>query len=194
MGKQKYLNDVMALFARSPVVSYSTIRRIVHHRKKVKQYVKQLVHNLVATGRIKKLAKGCYTSFDDPALAVFCYSPAYLGLQDALSFHDLWEQEAIPVIITASKARPGLRSVLGKNVLVRRIESRYIFGIQYAKQEAVALPYSDLEKTFIDMLYFKEKMSEELLEAFKQRLNRGKLEAYLKHYPKRLRKRIAKYL
>ncbi len=194
MGKQKYLNDVMALFAKSPVVSYSTISRIVRHRKKVKQYVKQLVHNLVTTGRIKKLAKGCYTSFDDSALAVFCFKPAYFGLQDALSYHNLWEQEAIPVIITPKKVRPGIRVVLGKNVIVRRTEKRYFFGITYSGQGKVAFPYSDVEKTFLDMIYFREKLSDELLAAFKERLNYKKLKAYLKRYPKRFSERVLSYL
>lgn len=194
MGKEKYLRDVEALFSKSPVVSYSSIERTVTHRKGPKQYVKILVHYLLSSGRIKRLAKGCYTAMDDSAFAVFCFQPAYLGLQDALSFHNLWEQETIPVIITCRKIRPGLRNILGKNVFVRRIESRYFFGLDYARQGNAALPYSDVEKTFLDMVYFKENISKELIAAFKERLNHKKLMTYLKAYPKRLRKRVVSYL
>ena len=194
MGKEKYLHDVEDLFAKSPVVSYSSIEKIVTHRKKVKQYVKRLVHYLLASGRIKRLAKGYYTAMDDVSFAVFCFQPAYLGLQDALSFHNLWEQETIPVIITTRKVRPGLRKVLGKNVLIRRIGSRYFFGMQHRQQGMVALPYSDVEKTFIDMVYFREKLGNELLAAFKKRLNLKKIRAYLKPYPRRLRKQVSSYL
>ena len=194
MGKEKYLHDVEDLFAKSPVVSYSSIEKIVTHRKKVKQYVKRLVHYLLASGRIKRLAKGCYTAMDDAAFAVFCFQPAYLGLQDALSFHSLWEQETIPVIITTRKVRPGLRKVLGKNVLIRRIGSRYFFGMQHRQQGRVALPYSDVEKTFIDMVYFREKLGNELLAAFKKRLNHKKIRAYLKPYPRRLHKQVISLL
>lgn len=194
MGKEKYLKDVEALFSKSPVVSYSSIEKVVAHRKGVRQYVKRLVHYLTISGRIKRLAKGCYTTLDDVSLAVFCFKPAYLGLQDALSFHNLWEQETIPVIITSRKVRPGVRTVLGKNVMVRRIGKKYYFGIEYSKQEKAALPYSDVEKTFLDMVYFREKISSELLAAFKKRLDRKKLKAYLKAYPKRLRQRITSCL
>lgn len=190
MGKEKYLRDVEALFSKSPVVSYSSIEKVVTHRKKVKEYVKRLIHYLTVSGRIKRLAKGCYTALDDVSLAVFCFKPAYFGLQDALSYHNLWEQETIPVIITSRKARPGVRTVLGKNVLVRRILMRYFFGIEYSRQGKAAFPYSDVEKTFLDMVYFKEKLSDEVLAVFRERLNYKKLKAYLKFYPQRFRKRV----
>ncbi len=194
MGKEKYLRDVETLFSKSPVVSYSSIEKVVTHRKKVRQYVKRLIHYLTASRRIKRLAKGCYTALDDVSLAVFCFKPAYFGLQDALSYHNLWEQESIPVIITSRKVRPGIRTVLGKNVLVRRIGRRYFFGIEYANEGKIVFPYSDIEKTFLDMVYFKENISKELIAAFKERLNHKKLVAYLKAYPKRLRKRVVSYL
>ena len=194
MGKEKYLHDVEDLFAKSPVVSYSSIEKIVTHRKKVKQYVKRLVHYLLTSGRIKRMAKGCYTAMDDAAFAVFCFQPAYLGLQDALSFHSLWEQETIPVVITARKVRPGLRKVLGRNVLIRRIERKYFFGLQHHQQGRIALPYSDVEKTFIDMVYFREKLDDKLLAAFKKRIDRKKLKAYLSVYSERLQKQVISYL
>src|SRR3989338_7651646 len=131
MGREKYLTDIAALFKKSPVVSASSISRLIRSKKKVKQYQKQLIRNLLLRGRIKKLVKGNYTIHEDPSLAVFCFKPAYLGLQDALSFHELWEQETIPVIITASKARQGIRKVLGMNILVKRIDKRYLLGYEH---------------------------------------------------------------
>ena len=194
MGKEKYLREVEALFAKSPVVTYSSIEKIITHKKKVKRYVKRLVHYLLTSGRIKRLTKGCYTAMDDAALAVFCFQPAYLGLHDALSFHNLWEQETAPVIITAKKVRPGLRSVLGSNALIKRIGRKYLFGIEYHQEGKIAIPYSDVQKTFIDMVYFNEKISKELLNAFRKRLNYKKLKACLKLYPQRLRKRVMAHL
>ena len=194
MGKEKYLRDVEALFSKSPVVSYSSIEKVGMHRKKGKEYVKRLIHYLTVSGRIKRLAKGHYTVLDDVSLAVFCFKPAYFGLQDALSYHNLWEQESIPVIITSRKVRPGVRTVLGKNVMVRRILRKYFFGVEYSLQGKIALPYTDVEKTFIDMVYFREKLSGELLAAFMERLNRKKLKAYLKLYSQRFRERVLSYL
>ncbi len=189
MGKTKYLQEIEALFSKSPVVSYSSIYRAITSRKKVKQYAKRMVHHLIAKGRIKRLAKGYYTAFDDASLAVFCFQPAYLGLQDALSFHNLWEQETVPVLVTTRKVRPGMRCILGTNVLVRRIERKYFFGFEYKQEGNAALPYSDMEKTFLDMVYFKERLGRDVIAAFKERIDMKKLRLYLKKYSVIVRKR-----
>ena len=55
-------------------------------------------------------------------------------------------------------------------------------------------PYSDIEKTFIDMIYFKQPLDEETLKNFREKLNKKKLNSYLKHYPRRTRKIVLSYL
>ena len=194
MGKQKYLNKIKELFKKSPVVNYRSIELIVKNKKNIKQYTKQLIRNLILKGRIKKLAKGYYTRHNDNSLSVFYFKPSYLGLQDSLSFHNLWEQETIPIIITSRKVRPGIRKIINSNVLVRRLTKKYIFGFDYNKQGDFYLPYSDLEKTFIDMIYFKEKISKEVLSNIKKKINKNKLNSYLKFYPKRFKKLVLKHL
>ena len=194
MGKQKYLVSVNELFNKSPVVDFSSIERLVNDRKQVKQYTKQLVRNLLLKGMIKNIAKGYYTKSDDISLAVFCFKPAYLGLQDALSFHNLWEQETIPIIITTKKVRQGIREVSKSNVLIRRMNKKYLFGVEYYLQGEFYLPYSDIEKTFIDMIYFKEKISQEVLSEILQKIDREKLNSYLKYYPKRFRDKFKRII
>lgn len=194
MGKEKYQKDVESLFKRSAVVNASSVSRILRSRKKVKQYQKQLIRNLLLKGKIKKLSKGFYTIHNEPSLAVFCFKPAYLGLQDALSFHELWEQETIPIIITSRKVRQGIRKVLGVNILVRRVDKKYMFGFDYCKEGEFYLPYSGIEKTFIDMIYFNENFSEEAIKSILRKLDRKKLGLYLKVYPKKFRKKAAGHL
>jgi len=186
MGKEKYQKQIEELFKKSPVVSFSSVARII----KNKEYSKQLIRNLLLKEKIKRLAKGYYTMYDDPSLSVFCFKPSYLGLQNALSFHNLWEQETIPVIITTRKVRPGIRKVVGMNVLIRRIEKKYFFGFEYYQEGDFYFPYSDIEKTFIDMLYFKEKLSEEAMKNIFKKINLKKLNAYLKIYPKSIQKQV----
>lgn len=193
MGKEKYQKEIEALFEKSPVASFDSVERIIKSKKNVKQYTKQLIRNMLKKGKIKRLAKGHYTSYDDPSLAVFCFKPAYLGLQDALSFHELWEQETIPVVITARKIRQGIRKILGMNVLVRRIDKRYLFGFEYKEQGSLFLPYSDIEKTFIDMLYFNEKLSNEAVKNIIKRINKKRLNSYLKDYPRKFHKKVLNY-
>jgi len=193
MGKEKYTKDIERLFKKSPVVDSSSIFRIIRNKKNVKQYPKQLIRNLILKNKIKKVVKGFYTKYEDPSLSVFCFKPAYLGLQDALSLHELWEQETIPVIITTKKVRQGIRNVFGTNILVRRIDNKYIFGFKYFKQGEFYFPYSDIEKTFIDLVYFKQKISEDIRKEIINKMNMKRLKSYLKVYPKKFREKVLNY-
>ena len=190
MGKQIHLKKVESLFARSPTVDFSSIARVVGK----KDYAKLLVSNLLKKGKIKKLAKGIYTQFDESTLAVFGFQPAYLGLQSALSYYNLWEQEAIPVILTTKKVRRGIRNVLESNVLVCNISAKYFFGFEYVKEGQFYLPYSDLEKTLIDMVVFNQSIDKEVLKVIKKRMDRLKLQRYLKRYPKNIIYRVEKLI
>ena len=193
MGKQKYLKKIESLFEKSPMVNFSSIARIVRYKKNT-QYTKQLVKNLISKGKIKRLTKGCYTKYDEVSLSVFCFKPAYFGLQDALSFYNLWEQEAIPIIVTTKKVRPGIRKILGLNVLIKRINTKYFFGFEYKKIGDFYFPYSNIEKTFIDMVYFNEQLSKEAMKNIRRRIDKKRLSSYLKNYSKKFRKRVLNYL
>lgn len=189
MGTQKYLKEIEELI-KSPVISYKSIQRKMLGKKHLTQYPKQLIRNLIQKGKLKQLAKGHYTAYDDVSLAVFCFQPAYLGLQDALSHHSLWEQETIPVIITTRKVRNGLRTIMGKNILIHRIDPAYYFGLEYKQEGNFALPYSDIEKTLLDMVHFKQKIDPNTVKEFKKRIDSQKLKQYLKKYPLQVKERV----
>lgn len=188
MGKVKYINDIREFFKKSPVVGINSLKKFLN--KKNKDYIYLIINNLLKRGEIKKITKGYYTIHEELPLIVFCLKPSYLGLQDALSAHELWEQETIPITITTRKIRQGIRKVFGNNVLVRRISKKYFFGIEYLKQGDFYFPYSDIEKTFIDMIYFKQYMDNEVLDNFKQKVNKDKLKKYLRVYPNKIKSRV----
>jgi len=194
MGKEKYQKSIEELFKKSLIVNYRSIEKIVRQNKEANQYAKQMVRNLLAKGKIRRLAKGFYTSRNDPSLVVFCFKPAYLGLQDALSFHNLWEQETIPVVITTKKVRLGIRKVFGMNVLIRHIDKKYFFGYDYIKQDGFYLPYSCIEKTIIDMVYFREKINKELSKEIKKRVDFKRLSSYMNKYPGNIKKSVLKII
>lgn len=191
MGKQIYLEKIEALFEKSPVVDFKSLERIIGKTKK-SNYAKLLVYNLLKKRKIKKIGKGIYTRHNEISLAVFSFKPAYLGLQSALSHYRIWEQETIPVIITTKKVRRGIRILMGRNVLLRNINKKYFFGSEYIKEGNFYLPYSDLEKTFIDMVVFNQKIDEEALGKIKKKINKQKLLNYLKRYPLKIRERVLK--
>ena len=190
MGKIKYLPKIKEFLEKTPAFSARDIELIV----KNKRYAHLLLHNLVKKGEIYRLTKGCYSKESDPILAVFCFKPAYLGLQEALSLDNLWEQETNPVIITARKAREGVRQALGNNIVIYRISPRYFFGFELFKYGDFFLPVSDIEKTLIDLVYFKNIPSEKTLREIKKRIQSAKLNSYLKRYSQGIRRAVEKMI
>jgi predicted transcriptional regulator of viral defense system len=193
MGKQIHLRKIEELFDKSPTVEHKSIERIVG-KSKNGSYAKLLVSNLLKKGKIKKIGKGIYTIHNEVSLAVFSFKPAYLGLQSALSYHNLWEQETIPIIITTRKVRRGIRSFIGSNALVRNIDKAYFFGIEYNREGDFYLPYSNLEKTFIDMVVFNQYIDEDTLKKIIKKVDKRKLKNYLKKYSSNFRNRVMKFL
>ena len=194
MGKKIHIDKVIELFNKSPVVDAKSVKRIVRRKKNIKQYSRHILKNLIKQNKIYPLTKGYYTKHDEISLAVFAFQPSYLGLQDALSQHNLWEQETISIIITSKNVRTGIRKVMGRNILVRKINKKYLFGYEFKKIGNFNLPYSDIEKTFIDMIYFNEKYDAVLISDIKKKLNKKKLNDYAKKYPLKFRQKVEKVL
>lgn len=188
MGKQIHLEKVKELFDKSPVLDLKSIERVIGSKKN--NYAKLLVSNLIRSGKIHKIGRGVYTKHEESSLAVFAFKPSYIGLQSALSFYGVWEQETIPVIITTKKVRRGIRVVIGSNILIRNIGKKYFFGFNLEKEGSFYFPYSDLEKTVIDMIVFNQKMSKDVIKKINEKINEKKLYNYLQCYDKRIKKRV----
>ncbi len=194
MGEVKYITEVRKFFKESPIVDINSLKKFISHKNK--KYIYLLISNLLKRKEIKRITKGYYTIYDDAALIVSCFKPSYLGLQNALSFHNLWGQETNPVVLTTSNIRGGLRTVFGRNAVMKRIDKKYMFGYEYYKypleDRDIYLPYSDIEKTFIDMIYFRQPLDKETITEFRKKIDRKKLKSYLKAYPKLMRRRVEK--
>jgi predicted transcriptional regulator of viral defense system len=192
MGKIKYIKKIRKFFRDNPVVGISSLKKFLGQRRN--DYVYLIVNGLLKKREIKRITKGYYTIYEDPSLAVFCFKPAYLGLQDALSAHNLWEQETNPIIITSKKTRRGVRKVFAHNLILRNINSRYFFGFEYKKQGDFYFPYSDTEKTLIDMIYFRQPLDEETRKNIIKKFDRKKLNIYLKKYPSKFRNKVLSFV
>jgi len=185
MGTKKYGKRIDELFAKSPVVDFASLKKIIGSTA----YAKLYVSNALQQGKMRRLAKGVYTVHADVGLVVFAFQPAYLGLQSALSYHGLWEQETVPVIITSRTTRLGTREVMGGNVLMHRIAKKYFFGHNLFRDTCGYLPYSDIEKTIIDMVWFHQALDGELIKKAKA-IDTAKLAAYLHIYPLSFQKKV----
>jgi predicted transcriptional regulator of viral defense system len=194
MGKQKYQKKIESLFNKASILDFTSIQMIIKHKKQKNEYTKQLLRNMIKQGKIFRITKGFYSKYEDPSLCVLCFKPCYIGLQSALSFHNLWEQEVIPIVISSKKVRQGIRKIGDSKVLIRRIRKQYLFGFDYYPDGDFYLPYSDLEKTFIDLIYYKQHLDNEVLIKIKKLMDINKLNGYLKKYPSRFRNNVLKLL
>ena len=179
-----HMKKVRDFLQSTPVANLQSISALIGD----KNYAYVAMNHLLKRGEVRRITRGYYTVHDDPSLLVYCLKPAYIGLQDAMSFHNLWEQETSPIIITSRMVRRGIRKVMGHNVLVRRISNEYFFGYEHRRHGDFSLPVSDVEKTFVDMVYFGE-MDKSVTKNFKTRVDRKKLEKYLGKYPTNFRKK-----
>lgn len=191
MGAIKHQQKVLDFFRKTPVASILSVRKIVGEKS---TYVYLLLNKMVAQGKLHRLTRGMYSLTDDPTLAVFCFKPAYLGLQEALGIHNLWEQETNAVILTTKTVREGPRLVSGSTVLLKRIPPQLFFGIEYQQYWDFYLPVSDVEKTFLDLIYFRQHIDKELLHQFRRRINRKTLKKYLAYYDPALRKEVQRFI
>lgn len=83
---------------------------------------------------------------------------------------------------------------MDSNVILRRIKPSYFFGAEMLRYGDLFVPVSNLEKTLIDFIYFREPLEREVLSALKRKIDRKKLENYLKIYPKRFRENVDRTL
>ncbi len=65
-----------------------------------------------------------------------------------------------------------------------------MFGFENVKYGDFFVPVSDLEKTFIDMVYFNEIPDGKTLKKLKRKIDLKKLMGYLKKYPEKIKKRV----
>lgn len=178
MGRVKptSMHVIRKLAADNPFFTVKDAQRLVG-----KEYAYLVLNILTKRGEIHRLAKGYYSKFDDPSLLVYYFRPAYIGLFDAMSYLNLWEQESATMIITTRRVRRGTRTVFGNNVIVKRIDPKHFFGFEFLETEGYSIPVSTVEKTLIDLIYFRYWRSE-YLNNFRGRADRDILEEYLSGY------------
>lgn len=190
----KYMQEFVEHFGKRSVFSIRDCRIFLKQKKISKQYLYFLIHYLLKKKRINRIAKGYYSFSNEPIVIGFAFAPFYYGLQSALSFHNLWEQETNLVIVTPKKIRTGIRTIMNSNVLIRRIDKKMFFGFDLISHYGNWIPVSSIEKTFIDLVYYNEKISPELLKEIKQKSSKKTMQAYLKKIPQKTRKIVKRLL
>ncbi len=188
----KYINEFLRHFSKVPAFSARDAELFLMYIGSGKKYPKRFIQNMLAGNKIFRLAKGVYTVHRNSEVIGFAFSPFYYGLAYALSYYNVWEERANPVIITTKCVRTGTRKSLGINISVFKLPKKMFFGYTMVKGESFYYPISDLEKTFLDLLYFDIDLRKDTLYRLVKRLDYKKLKGYLTSSPAWLKKKAEK--
>jgi len=179
----KYMKEFKVHFSQKPAFSVGEANLFLKNREASDGYNKLVIHNLLSRNEIYRVAKGIYTFHEDAQMVGYGFVPFYYGLEDALSLRNVWEQETNPVVITPRKVRPGVRQFEGRNFVVRRIDRKMFFGYSLMRYDDFSIPVSDIEKTFLDLIYFKVRLPREVMLTVLSRSNKAVLKEYIRGLP-----------
>ncbi len=185
----KYIDRFLEHFSKKPVFTTKEVGWFLEYSGSRGGYQKRFMQNILRSKRAFRISKGVYTTHRDSEVIGFAFSPFYYGLAYALSYHNVWEERANPVIITTNTIRTGVRKSLDINVSLFTIPKRLFFGYQFVKGNIVYYPISDLEKTFIDTVYFNIALRRDVMERLVHRLDKSKLKDYLSRCPTAIQQR-----
>lgn len=194
MGKVKYREEFIDYFKERNYFSAKDAELFLMQKGATKEYARLMLYAMERKGKISRLKRGYYSFNSNLDTIGFIFEPFYYGLQEALSLHGLWEQQTNPVIITTRKVRTGVRSILGRNIVVRRIQRKMFFGYEAKRIGSSFIPVSDAEKTLIDSVYFKVTITKDVLDEMKRRVDKEKLQIYLGRLDRNLRIRVIIFL
>lgn len=161
----RYKKDFVNYFSKKAFFTADDAKRYLIKNGGDSNYAKLLLHGMVNQGTLFRLKKGVYSFSENELLAGFAFRPFYYGLEFALTLRKIWTQQSNPVVLTTSKANPGIRKVMNSRVMVRRIDERAFFGFEYLNYSDLYIPVSKPEKIIIDLLYYKMKIDEETISA-----------------------------
>ena len=186
---RKHFND-----SKSPIFTIQELKTVLGLKGISPTYLKRLINYMIKQREILRIGRGVYTFYDEITVVGFAFRPFYYGLENALTLRHIWEQGTNPIIITPNKVRSGNRKFGDGNYSILHINRDLFFGYDFVLSDGLWVPISDYEKTFIDFIYFNHYLRKDTLKALRLKIDKKKLVAYLKHYNKRIRKRVLQEL
>ncbi|MEK7535598.1 MAG: hypothetical protein AAB590_01100 [Patescibacteria group bacterium] len=141
-----------------------------------------LLHRYKKGGIIVSVKRGLY-SFPDALppelyLANKLYNPSYVSREFALSYHGIIPETVYEITSVTTKATRRFETV-GKIYSYRRIKKSAFTGYVVEKQRGFTFRIADIEKAFVDSLYYRVLFSKKPISRFdKTKINKDKALKY----------------
>lgn len=166
-GKKLYLfgaNDIRSLFGMSNVA------------------ISALLHRYKKQGFILQVKRGLYAfpNFLPPDLYIAnkFYSPSYISLEFALSYHGIIPETVYEITSVTTKATRRFET-LGKIFSFRKIKKEAYTGYGVEKQGGLSFYIADAEKAFVDANYLRLMNKQKPISRFnKEKINSKKALRY----------------
>lgn len=161
-------NDIRALFGVSAVAAAG------------------LLHRYKKRGFIAQIKRGLYVFPDalpsDVYIANKLYSPSYISLEFALSYHGVIPETVYEITSVTTKATRRFEvKTLGKIFSYRKIKKAAYTGYEVQKQKEVSFYIADAEKAFVDANYLRMTNKQKPISRFhKEKISAEKALRYAK--------------
>lgn len=168
-GKKLYIfssNDIRSLFGVSAVAASALL-----YRYKKRGFILQLKQKFYV-----------FPDFLPPDLYIAnkLYSPSYISLEFALSYHGVIPETVYEITSVTTKATRRFEA-LGKAFSYRKIKKTAYTGYEIQKQQGLSFNIADAEKAFVDVNYLRLKNRQKPISRFnKEKINLGKALHYAK--------------
>lgn len=168
-GKKLYIfsaNDIRALFGVSAVAASALL-----HRYKKRGFILQLKRGLYV-----------FPDFLPPDLYVGnkLYSPSYISLDFAMSYHGVIPETVYEITSVTTKATRRFET-LGKLFSYRKIKKAAYTGYEIQKQQGLGFNIANAEKAFVDANYLRLVNGQKPISRFnKEKINLEKAFRYAK--------------
>ncbi len=187
----KYVKEFIERFSKYPLFTFNDARLVIEDIGGPSgSYTRRFLYLMLKKGRIYRVTKGYYAVKKDLEVVGLAFEPYYYGLGYALTHHGMWEQQANITVITTKAVNEGIRIIFGNNVIFKRIPEKFFFGYESIQMGNYSIHISDLEKTLIDVVYFKNQYADYVFRNISKKVDKKKLRRYLISYDDRVKERV----
>lgn len=148
---------------------------------KSRAYVRLALSRMVNRGALRRIERGVYSAEQAGALEIASniLQPSYVSLMAALSYHGVTTQIPIVIEVIAPKRHRPVSLDGGGKVVFMKVKREMMFGFRVENGASIA----ELEKAFVDALYFRNPGIGEVGEALEaamrlKKINIGRLKEY----------------
>lgn len=141
--------DLLETLDKYPVFTVSDVERIAEIER---ESARIRLHRLAKKGDIRRIERGKYTRYDDPALiASHIVTPSYLSLWSGLRYYDLTQQLLHTTEVIHSRPKEDIE--LDDHTITFH-STQHMFGFHKEQYQNVTIFIADKEKLLIDCLQF----------------------------------------